>query len=77
MLTWSQLGLHRKPCGLLNVDGYYDPLLALLNHAVTEGFLRAEHRSLLLEEREPGMLLQRLHTWKAPVLRKWIERDET
>jgi uncharacterized protein (TIGR00730 family) len=77
VLTWSQLGLHRKPCGLLNVEGYYDPLLALLDHAVAEGFLRREHRALVLQEQEPGRLLALLRDWDAPALRKWIERDET
>jgi uncharacterized protein (TIGR00730 family) len=60
VLTWSQLGLHRKPCGLVNVDGYYDPLLALLDHAVTERFVRPEHRALVLEATEPERLLDLL-----------------
>jgi uncharacterized protein (TIGR00730 family) len=60
VLTWSQLGLHRKLCGLVNVDGYYDPLLALLDHAVTERFVRPEHRALVLEASEPERLLDLL-----------------
>jgi uncharacterized protein (TIGR00730 family) len=60
VLTWSQLGLHRKPCGLVNVDGYYDHLLALLDHAVTERFVRPEDRALVLEATEPEPLLDLL-----------------
>jgi hypothetical protein len=60
ILTWRQIGLHQKQCGLLNVDGYYDPLLALLDHAVGEGFIRAENRRSLLVEADPNRLLDRL-----------------
>lgn len=60
ILTWAQLGIHHKPCGLLNVAGYYDPLLVFLDHSVQEGFLAPEHRSLLLVENEPEALLKRL-----------------
>lgn len=77
VLTWSQLGLHRKPCGLVNVDGYYDPLLALLDYAVTERFVRPEHRALVLEASEPVRLLDLVAGYEAPLLEKWIDRDET
>jgi uncharacterized protein (TIGR00730 family) len=77
VVTWAQLGLHEKPCGLLNVEGYYDPLLALLDHAVAEQFLRPAHRALVIEEREPERLLDRLASYRAPVVEKWIGRDET
>ena len=77
VLTWGQLGLHRKPCGLLNVEGYYDPLLALLDHALAERFLQPAHRSLVLEERDPERLLQLLAGYQAPEVEKWIDRDET
>jgi len=60
VLTWSQLGLHAKPCGLLNVRGYYDPLLALLDRAVEQGFLRREHRGLLAVDTDPAGLLEQL-----------------
>jgi uncharacterized protein (TIGR00730 family) len=63
MLTWSQLGLHRKACGLLNVDGYYDSLLALADEAVTEGFLREVNRDLLLSGKDPERLLEALLNW--------------
>jgi len=60
VVTWSQLGIHAKPCGLLNVGGYYDQLLALFDHAVTEGFLREENRRLVLEDRDPKRLLEKM-----------------
>jgi len=59
-LTWTQLGLQSKPCGLLNVEGYFDPLLAFLDHAVREEFLDRENRGILLVESEPSRLLSRL-----------------
>lgn len=60
ILTWAQLGIHHKPCGLLNVAGYYDQLLAFLDHSVREGFLASEHRSLLQVDHGPKALLRRL-----------------
>ncbi len=77
VLTWSQLGLHTKPCGLLNVDGYYDGLLGLLDHAVAEGFVRPESRDLVLVDDDAAHLMARLSDWRAPVLERWISRDET
>ena len=60
VVTWSQLGLHRKLTGLLNVGGYYDPLVRLVDHAVQEGFIKAKHRSLLIVEEQPDVLLSHL-----------------
>ena len=60
VLTWAQLGLHRKPCALFNVAGYYDGMLAMLDHAVKERFLRPEHRGLVIADTDPFRLLQRL-----------------
>jgi len=77
VLTWAQLGFHDKPCGLLNVAGYYDPLLAFFDAAVARRFLQPEHRSMVLVEQEPGALLDRLATCSPPHLDKWIDRDET
>lgn len=78
ILTWAQLGLHRKPCAVLNVAGYYDGLLTLLEHAERERFLRPEHRALLIEEKEsPARLLDRLAAYEPPTLNKFIDRDET
>ena len=60
LFTWSQLGLHRMPIGVLDVAGYWQPLLAMLDHMVAERLLRAEHRDTLLVQREPGPLLDAL-----------------
>jgi uncharacterized protein (TIGR00730 family) len=76
--TWAQLGLHRKPCGLLNVESYYDGIGAFLDHAVRERFLGEEHRSMLIVESEAGVLLERLRRFTPSAVRpKWIEREET
>jgi uncharacterized protein (TIGR00730 family) len=75
--TWSQLGLHSKPIGVLNVAGYFDPLLALLNHAVAERFLRPEHRALLLVADEPNALVDAMNALRTrPPEAKWIDRDQ-
>ncbi len=77
ILTWAQLGLHRKPHGLLNIEGFYDPLLAFFNHAVTENFIRQAHRELVISETDPARLLDALATVQPPNLDKWIDRDQT
>ena len=74
--TWAQLGLHRKPCGVLDVDGYWDGLGRLLDRAVEESFLRLEHRRMLLLETDCSRLLDRFEAYEPPVLPKWIDRDE-
>jgi uncharacterized protein (TIGR00730 family) len=76
VLTWSQLGLHAKPCGLLNVDGYYDSLLGLFDHAVAEGFVRPQSRDLVVVDDQAAPLLDRLAVWQAPQVERWIDRDE-
>lgn len=75
--TWGQLGLHRKPCGLLNVAGYYDSLIAFLDHAAGEQFVRPDQRRMLVVESEPGVLLDRLAMYTPPELSKWVELGET
>jgi uncharacterized protein (TIGR00730 family) len=73
ILTWSQLGLHAKPCGALNVLGYYDGLVDFLDRSVQEGFVRPQHRDLLLLDEDAEALLDRLAGWAPPDLgRKWI-----
>jgi uncharacterized protein (TIGR00730 family) len=74
LFTWSQLGLHRKPLGVLNVAGFYDGLAAFLDHAVRERFLRAEHRAMLLCEDSPAAVLDALERFEAPLVDKWIDR---
>ena len=71
--TWGQLGLHRKPYGLLNVNHFFDPLLTFLDHAVTEGFLGAENRGMLAVSDDPVALLQAMEDMRPPVVRKWLD----
>jgi uncharacterized protein (TIGR00730 family) len=77
VLTWSQLGIHRKPCALLNVAGYFDPLLSLFDHAVDEGFVAAEHRGLLVHASETVALLDLLFAWRAPNVKRWITPEKS
>ena len=77
VVTWAQLGLHRKPCGLLNVEGYYRLMLAQLDHLVAEGFLSPLNRSLVLEHKEPECLLDLLGSFRPPGNTQWIAADET
>ena len=76
VLTWAQLGFHTKPCGLLNVAGYYDSLLDFINHTADQLFIQPEHRGLILEEAAPAALLDRLATYVAPQMDKaaWAKR---
>jgi uncharacterized protein (TIGR00730 family) len=76
VFTWRQLGLHRKPIGLLDVAGYWQPLLAFLHRAVSERFLRAEHLETLLVETDAVALLDRLATHEPRVLDKWLDRRD-
>jgi uncharacterized protein (TIGR00730 family) len=75
VLTWSQLGLQRKACGLLNVNGYYDPFLAMAERAVQEGFLREDHRGLMLADSDPVRLMDELDRFVVPAIDKWIVRN--
>jgi len=74
VLTWSQIGIQRKGSAILNVNGYYDPLLAMADRAVAEGFLRDVHRELLLTDTEPARLLDLLESYVSPVVDKWMDR---
>jgi uncharacterized protein (TIGR00730 family) len=76
LFTWSQLGLHHKPIGLLEVEGYWQLLLRFLEHAVNERFLREEHLQTLLIEREPEALLDRLAAYEPRVQDKWLDRAQ-
>ena len=76
-VTWTQLGLHRKPCGLLNVSAFYSPLAAFIDSAVTEGFIKPVHRAAIVVDDNPARLLDTLATVKLPDVPKWIRRDET
>lgn len=74
-LTWAQLGFHEKPIGLLNVAGFYDPLIEFLNHQTSQGFLRAEHKDLLLVETEPDSLIEQLKNFTMPEGVSWLSRQ--
>ena len=71
-LTWLQLGMHRKPCAVLNIDNYYDALLQFLDHSVHQGFLKQLHRDMLLVGETPEALLQEMAAFEPPLTKKWI-----
>ena len=76
VLTWNQLGLHAKPAGLLDHEGFFAPLVAFLDGAVDAGFLRAEHRALLLQGSDADALLGALETWRPTTGSKWITAED-
>ena len=73
MLTWAQLGLHLKPVGILNVNGYFNPILEGIKNMVAEGFLKAENRDMIQVSGEADELLQRMENYHAPPVPKWIK----
>jgi len=75
--TWAQLGLHEKPLGFLDVNGFYTPLLRFLDDAMRASFLKEQHRAIAVVERDPAALLQRFEAWRAPRVEKWITHEET
>jgi uncharacterized protein (TIGR00730 family) len=77
VLTWGQLGLHQKPCGLLNVDGYFDRLLSFIDHSIDEGFVRREYHAMISVSVSPVALLDKLASYQPPVVEKWIDRAST
>jgi uncharacterized protein (TIGR00730 family) len=77
-VTWSQLGIQQKPCGLLNIERYWDGLLAVLDHAVDEQFVRPENSQLVLVASTPERMLERLSDWTPPAhIEKWRNKDKT
>mgnify|MGYP002784680009 CR=1 FL=1 len=72
VLTWGQLKIHGKPCGLLNVAGYYDPLLRFLDHSIDEGFVREAQRPMVLASSSPAALLDELVAYRPPTPEKWV-----
>ena len=75
--TWTQLGLHSKPLGLLDVRGYYAKLVAFLDHTVEERFMTVEHREMLVVEQRAEALLEAFRRWRPPMGTKWIDRSQT
>ena len=76
VLTWTQLGIHAKPCGVLDVAGFFGPLRALLDGAVTTGFVHAAHRDMVVVDADPGSLVDRLAAWTPVTVSKWLDRAE-
>lgn len=77
VFTWAQLGLHEKPCGILNIDGYYDSLIALFKQMETQGFLIPEHAAMLLVESAPQALLERFRHYEAPHVKSYLNTEQT
>jgi uncharacterized protein (TIGR00730 family) len=77
VLTWTQLGLLRKPCGVLNVEGYYDRLLSLFDHAVTEQFLKPAHRRIVISDSRAESLVSKLLEYDGPPIDKWMDCKQT
>ncbi len=75
-VTWTQLGLHRKPCGLLNVHGFYDELIRFMDHSWAEGFVKPETRAVVRHDADPAALLDALDAVQLPVVPRWITRAE-
>jgi len=73
IVTWGQLGFHDKPCGVLNVGGYFDTLLAFLDHTSDEGFLKPENRRMLLDDTDPAALVRQFERYTAPRVGKWLD----
>lgn len=76
-VTWAQLGLHNKPCGMFNVNGYYDRMLAMFDHAVREQFVNPRHRAMIIADSDPGQLLDAMAAYQGPPLEQWLTRDAT
>ena len=76
VLSWAQLGIHRKPIAILNVAGYFDPLLVMLDHALREKFLRPEHHALLLHGADIDDLLARMADYKSTIVEKWLDIEQ-
>jgi uncharacterized protein (TIGR00730 family) len=75
VLTWTQLGIHRKPSGILNVEGYFDTLLAFLDYSVAERFVKEVYRSMLIVDGDPNQLLDRFASYVPPKVEKWLDRS--
>ena len=77
IVTWAQLGIHQKPCGLLNVNGFYDHMITMFDHSTEQGFIREEHRNLVLVDDEIESLFEKMANYKAPAIPKWMDSRST
>ncbi|MBO1003271.1 TIGR00730 family Rossman fold protein [Pseudogracilibacillus auburnensis] len=77
IFTWAQLGLHQKPCGLLNINHYFDPLVELFNHMTKEQFLQEKYRSMALVDTEPNRLLEKFNAYEPPAIKTYMNEKQT
>lgn len=77
IVTWAQLGIHRKPCALLNVGGFYDNLIAMFDHSASQNFIRPEHRELVLIENDIEKLYELMKNYRPPFVEKWLDKKST
>lgn len=77
IVTWAQLGIHQKPCALLNVNGFYDHLIAQIDFSVAQNFISAEHRRLVIVESDIEKLYEQMKNFQPPTTEKWLDEDET
>jgi uncharacterized protein (TIGR00730 family) len=77
IITWAQLGFHSKPCALLNINGFYDNLVAMFDFATREKFVREEHRKIVLIESEIEKLYELMKNFSPPIIEKWLDKEST
>ncbi|ASK62350.1 Rossman fold protein, TIGR00730 family [Virgibacillus phasianinus] len=77
VFTWAQLGVHQKPCGLLNINHYYEPLVSLFNHMADQQFLHEEYRSMALVDSCPSQLIEQFYAYQPPAIKTYIKKDQT
>ncbi|MDQ3130446.1 MAG: TIGR00730 family Rossman fold protein [Acidobacteriota bacterium] len=77
IVTWAQLGIHQKPCGLLNADGFYDNLIAMFDYSAAQKFIRNEHRNLVLVENNIEKLYDSMMNYRPPLIEKWLDKKST
>lgn len=77
IFTWAQLGVHQKPCGLLNINHYYDPLVSLFNHMADQQFLHEKYRSMAIVDTFPEALIDKFYTYQPPAVKTYIKKDQT
>jgi len=77
IITWAQLGIHRKVIGVLNINDYYQPLLQMIEHAIAAGFIKASHRELIIADTDPAALLEQMARHELPQVKQWLSEEET
>jgi len=76
VVTWTQLGIHQKPCGILDVDGFFNPLIEIIERAVEDRFMRIEHAQIVKRSSDPAQLIAQLEDYRPVVVDKWIDRSD-